>query len=226
MILSIALSKEIVKIPEASGIDYCKNTNTLIVANDEGWYYEITTNGKILSKHKIKKYDFEGVICRKKNLIFAIEDRGLLKINRITNKIKFIQIDEKFKNKKVKILDKKEGIEGIARLNDLYYIAKQSKKSKKSFIAIVKIKNNKAKIVDIIKHKIVDTAGLSFYKNYLYMVSDKKNLLIKYDIDKRKVLKKIKLPKMAQEGITFDNNGFFYIADDNGRVMRYKTSYM
>ena len=58
------------------------------------------------------------------------------------------------------------------------------------------------------------------------MVSDKKNLLIKYNIKKRKIVKKIELPKMAQEGITFDNRGFYYIADDKGRVMRYKTSSM
>jgi len=44
-IISISLSSEIVKIPEASGIDYCKDSNTLVVANDEGWFYEIKTNG-------------------------------------------------------------------------------------------------------------------------------------------------------------------------------------
>jgi len=41
---------QIVKIPEASGIDYCSTSDTLIVANDEGSYYEISKKGKILKE--------------------------------------------------------------------------------------------------------------------------------------------------------------------------------
>ena len=221
----VVSSKEIVKIPEASGIDYCKDSDTLIVANDEGWYYEIRRDGKILSKNRVKKYDLEGVICKKKNFIFAVEDKGLLKVNRETKKSRLIKINPKYNSKKVKLLDKDTGIEGIAKSKeDLYYISKQSKKRESSFIAVVKIKNSRAKIVNIIKHKIVDIAGLTIHNGYLYMVSDKKNILLKYDIKKEKVLEKIKLSKMAQEGIAFDNKGFYYIADDNGRVMRYEIS--
>ena len=61
------MGEKIVKIPEASGISYCSNSDTLIVANDEGSYYEINRKGKILQKVKLGKYDFEGedivVIC-------------------------------------------------------------------------------------------------------------------------------------------------------------------
>ena len=221
LITSIVLSKEIAKIPEASGIDYCKNTNTLIVANDEGWYYEIDTNGKILNKNRAKKYDLEGVVCGKNNFIFAIEDKGVLKLDRKTKKIKLLKINNIFKDKKIKLLDKKNGIEGIAKVNEYYYLAKQSKKAKKSFIAVIKIKNKAIKIKDIIKIKIKDIAGLTYYKNYLYIVSDTNNRLYKYDIKKRKIVKQVKLPKMAQEGVAFDNRGFIYIADDEGRVMKY-----
>ena len=35
-------SHKITNIPEASGISYCKDSNTLMVANDEGTLYEIT----------------------------------------------------------------------------------------------------------------------------------------------------------------------------------------
>ena len=90
IILSIGVSKEIAKIPEASGIDYCKDSDTLIVANDEGWYYEITTDGEILSQNRVKKYDLEGVVCKKRSFMFAVEDRGLLKVNRETKEIKLI----------------------------------------------------------------------------------------------------------------------------------------
>ena len=53
------------------------------------------------------------------------------------------------------------------------------------------------------------------------MVSDKKSLLIQYDLQLKKVIKKEKLQKkFAQEGITFDNNGNLYIADDKGQILK------
>ncbi|SFV56304.1 hypothetical protein MNB_SV-9-121 [hydrothermal vent metagenome] len=224
-LISIAISSEIVKIPEASGVDYCKNSNTLIVANDEGWFYEIKTTGEIINKQQIKKYDLEGVVCNKNNFMFAVEDKGILKVDRKTYKSKLIKIDTTYNGKEIKLLDKDAGIEGIAKVNGYYYLAKQSKKKKTSFIAIIKIKKNRAKIVDIIRHKIIDTAGLTYYKNYLYMVSDKKNKLIKYDIKKRKIIKEIKLEDMAQEGVAFDKDGFIYITDDNGKVIKMNSSF-
>jgi xanthine dehydrogenase molybdopterin-binding subunit B len=57
------VGEKISKIPEASGISYCNSSDTLIVANDEGTYYEINRKGKILQKKKLGKYDLEGVVC-------------------------------------------------------------------------------------------------------------------------------------------------------------------
>ena len=54
------------------------------------------------------------------------------------------------------------------------------------------------------------------------MVSDKEELLIKYDLKKDKVLWSKKLPQFAQEGIAFDKKGFIYFADDNGAVLKYR----
>lgn len=214
-------SSQIVKIPEASGIDYCTNSDTLVVANDEGWYYEISTDGEILDKQKAKKYDLEGVVCEDDYFIFAVEDKGLLKINRKTNKMKLLSFNTKYKQKNIELFDKKAGIEGIAKVGDIYYLSKQSKKKKGSFIVGVKIHNNRVNIVEIIKHKVADTSGLTYYKKSLYMVSDKNDIAIEYNLKKKKIIKKIDLPKSAQEGITFDKEGFFYIADDDGRVLKY-----
>ena len=56
-----AKEKVIAKIPEASGIVYSQKSDTLFVVNDEGKIYEITTNGKLVKKLNIGKYDFEGI---------------------------------------------------------------------------------------------------------------------------------------------------------------------
>ncbi len=214
-------SYTIAKIPEASGIDYCEGSDTLVVTNDEGWLYEIKTNGEIINKKHLGKYDLEGVVCEKKRFVFAAENRGFLLVDRSTNKKKLVKLDSTYQGKKIKILDKSSGIEGITKVGKKYYLAKQAKKKKDSFIAVVKLDRYHTKIVDIIKHKVADTAGLAYHNDSLYLVSDKKDLLIRYDIKKEKIQCKLGLEKFAQEGIAFDASGHVYFADDDGAVLKY-----
>ena len=216
------VGEKISKIPEASGISYCKNSDTLIVANDEGAYYEIDPKGKRVQKVKLGKYDLEGVVCEDEQLIFAVENKGLLLVERKTGKKKKILVDTSYQGKKLNLFSKKNGVEGIAKVDNLVYLAKQSKKKKKSFIAVVKLTPYPGRIVDVIEHGIADTSGLTYHDDYLYMVSDKKDLLIKYDLEKKKIVKKVKLGKGAWEGIAFDHKGYVYLADDDGRVMKYE----
>ena len=213
---------EIVKIPEASGIGYCSSSDTLIVVNDEGSYYEISKKGKILKSVKLGKYDLEGVVCEDEHMIFVREDKGLVIVDRSTGKKKKVIIDTLYQGKKLSLFDKKEGVEGIAKVGNIVYLAKQSKKKKKSFIAVVKLTPYPSRVVDVIEHHIVDTAGLTYHNGYLYMVSDKEDLLIKYDTDKKKIVQKVKLSEGAWEGLAFDTKGYVYLADDDGRVVKYK----
>ncbi len=231
LIIAIALSltacaepvgKKIAKIPEASGISYCNNSDTLVVASDEGSYYEINPQGKIVQKVKLGKYDLEGVVCEDEQFVFAIENKGILIVDRKTGKKKKVHVDTSYQGKKRKLFDKKEGVEGIAKVDNTVYLAKQSKKKKRSFIAVVKLIPYPGRIVDIIEHHIADTAGLTYHNGYLYMVSDKKDKLIKYDLGKKKIVQKVKLGKGAWEGIAFDKKGFVYLADDDGRVVKYE----
>jgi hypothetical protein len=209
-------TNKIATIPEASGISYCNNSNTLIVANDEGAFYEITPKGAIVSQHKLGKYDLEGVVCEEKKLIFAIEGGALLIVDRENLKTKEIKI----KGQDFKI-SKKSGIEGITKIKDLYYLSIQAKKEKDSKLLVLKLGNNYAKVIKTIQHGVIDSAGLEYHNKKLYIVSDKKDKLYIYNLKKSKVSKKIKLPKFAQEGITFDKSSNIYFADDNGAVMRY-----
>jgi len=216
-LLNVLNAKSIAKIPEASGIYFLKESHELIVVNDEGWIYRLKTNGKIIQKKYLGDYDFEGVTHYEENLLIAVEDKNSIFI---VDKKSF-EIIKKVKIKKHKNIkkSKKHGIEAITVLNGEIYLSHQ----KSGLFKIDGLKNKKAKIIKIYKHGYKDIAGLFAKGNILYMISDKKNLLIKYDIKNAKTLKKIKLTKSAQEGICFDNKGNIYIADDNGRILKYKT---
>ncbi len=212
--------KTLVKFPEASGIDYCSDSDTLIVANDEGRYAEIDTQGKILHEASLGKYDLEGVVCEKETLIFAVENKGLLFVDRKTGKSEEITISEEYRGKSLELFNKKAGVEGIAKAGDTLYLAKQSKKKKDSFIAVVQLTRGVSEVVDVIYHDLADTAGLTFYEGYLYMVSDKEDVLMVYHIKKKKIVQKVKLGEGAWEGIAFDDKGDVYLADDDGRVVK------
>ncbi len=214
--------KVIAKIPEASGISYCSSDDTLVVANDEGTYYKISRKGEILQKTMLGDYDLEGVVCEESQMIFALEDKGMLVVDTQTGEKKEIPLDTTYKGKKLSLFGKRSGVEGIAKVGNSIYLAKQSKKKKRSFIAVVRLMPYPSRIVDVIEHRIADTAGLTYHDGYLYMVSDKEDLLIKYDPEKKRIVQKVKLEKGAWEGIAFDAKGFVYLADDEGRIVKHK----
>ena len=236
ILFSLANAKTIATIPEASGICYIEKTDMLIVVNDEGWIYKLSTKGDIKRKFFLGKYDLEGITYDKTNdkLLVAVEGKeSILVLNRASLELeKEIEIKRKFEKVNLLKKSKKAGIEAIAiDENGDIYLSNQSKRTyknklKKNASVVFKIdsiKKKKAKIVEVFNHGYIDIAGLTFHDGFLYMTSDKENLLIKYDIKQNKTIKKIKLPKSAQEGICFDNDGYVYIADDDGAILRYKT---
>ena len=205
MMIGFLNAKVIAKIPEASGISISPKTNTLFVANDEGSIYEIDKKGKILRKKFLGKYDLEGVTCGKKFLYFLDEQNMILKLS-----YEF-KIIKKTKIKDIK-KDKKHGLEGITKYKNGFLISKQSSKS-------LFFVDKKGKVIKKFHIGFKDIAGLDVKGDILYIVSDRNDVLIEYDIKKEKIIKQTKLPKFAQEGIAVGKNNFFF-ADDNGRVLK------
>ncbi len=234
MVVSVLSGKVIAQIDEASGICFVENSKSLVVVNDEGWLYEITKKGKTIRKKYLGDYDLEGVDYDKKTkkLFLAVEGReSILVVDFKTfNIIKELKVKRTYKGIKLLKKSKGAGFEAIAVDNGDIYLSNQSKitykkRLKENASVIVRVSlldKKKLKIKDIYNHTYIDIAGITFHNGFLYMVSDTKNLLIKYDLKNNKTISKIKLPKYAQEGICFDNSGHIYLADDNGRVLRYK----
>lgn len=206
----------IAKIPEASGISYCENSDTLVVANDEGKFYEIDKNGKILNTHLLGKYDLEGVVCEDDRFVFALEVGKILTIERKTLTQNLIPIEGLEK------LKKNNGIEGIAKVGKKFILSSQSKEKDDARLIIITLKSDRAKVEDTIESEIIDSSGLDYKEDKLYVVSDKKDKLYLFDINKEEIIKKIDLPPFAVEGVALDNDGNIWFSDDDGAVLRYK----
>jgi uncharacterized protein YjiK len=220
----------IAEIPEASGITYSSQSDTLFVVNDEGTIYELSKKGQILREKYIGNYNLEGIVVddNKNLLIVAVEGQDdILILSKEDMRVqKEISIQRTFNG--VKVLEKGgDGLEGLALYKNELYLSNQSKNRyptpDSSVIVVIDydLTKKKQKIKRIIDHGYSDIAGLVFYNNTLFMVSDKESLLIQYDVKKDTVMNQIKLSKeSAQEGIAFDATGVLFIADDNGQILR------
>ncbi len=224
LLLGCTESSVIANIPEASGICFSQNSKTLFVVEDEGTIYELSTTGELLRQKRLGDYDLEGVACDDDHnrLLLAQEgEDAILVVSQKKLRLKkSIKIKKRFRGEVILKRDKKYGLEGITIVGESLFLSNQKDPS-----LVLKVpKKDKAKvtILELFKHGHKDVAGLAYHDGYLFMVSDRENLLLKYDIKEKKVVATAKLPNASQEGITFDNDGNLYIADDDGRVLKYR----
>ena len=217
-------SHVLVKIPEASGICFSQTSKTLFVANDEGVVYEISKEGKILRKKRLGDYDLEGVACDDKagKLLFAIEGKdSIMQVSQKKLKVKRVtKIKKEFRQRLILRRDKKNGLEGICLVGDSLYLSNQADPS--ILIRVLNESKKKVPILDVIDHGHTDIAGLTYHDKHLFMVSDSEDLLLKYDLAKKKIVYSVKLPLFAQEGVAFGDEGYIYFANDEGSVLKYK----
>jgi len=224
--------QKIADIPEASGICYSQKRDSLFVVGDEGRVYELSKEGKLLNRAFYPKHNFEGIACDDKRgkLYLAVEgkDNILLLSQKSLKKRDKIKIKREYKGKLILKKDwKRNGLEGITLIKNSIALTNQSKKllPKKDPSVILLIEKNggkKREIKSLIDLRIKDLAGLDYYNEYLYVVSDHEDLLLKYDLKKQKIVSKIKLPPFAQEGVAIDNEKNIYFADDNGHLYKSK----
>ncbi len=231
---------EILNISEPSGICYSSDSNTLFVACDNGFVYEISKNGDIINKKDfgdLKNHDFEGISYDEISGFLFVAVEGSDNVLILDDKLKrrrTINVNREDSSGRVILgKDKENGLEGIAiDQRGEIYLSNQSfnRLPASDASVIIQIDPLSEDIKEVIDPEYLNISGLSFYQDYLYMVSDTKNLLIKYDISNNMVISvtKVKkfdsnLKKAAIEGLAFDNDGNIYFADDkHGKVFKYK----
>ncbi len=229
---------------EPSGIVFHPGRGTLFVVGDEGDICEIHTDGTLVKQNRISRADFEGIACDPSTGLLYIAIEGEEKIIEVDPEdfgvLREFAIDRSFRGALV-LKAGGQGIEAITFLPEsnhpeggTFFVANQgfdlNNKEDQSAIFELEMplrsgsaRDRVAKIVRYFSLGVIDLSGL-FYdekSGHVYVISDAANTL--FEITREgKILQAYAFPGNSQEGIAMDANGFLYIAQDSGGIIKVK----
>ncbi len=224
-------------LKEPSGIIFHPQLNSLFVAGDKGHLTQLSLDGNKLKEKKLQGgANYEGITLDPATglLYLAVEahDRIVEVDPNSFDVLRQIELDRKFEGKEL-INAGNGGVEGIAFIpgpdGGSFLLANQSKEFSgpdPSIIFEVKIDDSAgapvAKIVRYFSLGVTDMSDLYFdaERQQLYVISDTNNLLLITNLA-GEIEQTYALPGETQEGITFDNTGALYIAQDSGSVLKF-----
>ena len=227
-----------------SGICFHKKRNTLFVVFDLGVVCEMKTDGTIVHEKLIMRADFEGITHDPSTglLYVAVErtDQIIELAPETFTVLRKFSIPRTFMGNTL-LKAGGQGIEAITFVPDIhhphrgtFYIANQSYDLEDAedisavFEVEVPLKNNgdtnaDVKILRYFPLGIIDLSGLYFdmVTDHLYVISDSTNTIFEFTRTGT-LLSGFAFPGDNQEGITVDDQGFLYVAQDSGGVLKIK----
>ena len=225
---------EKINIKNLSGIVFHPQRKTLFGVGDEGHIIEFEPDGTLLQQEPVRRgADFEGITCDPATglLYVAVEgDEVILEVEPDNLQVlRDIAIDRVFDGQ-VLLDPKGDGIEGITFVPDgdsamggVFYLVNQSKKlggRDPSIIFKVEIADlagePQAKIVHYFALGVTDLSGIHYDPSarQLIVISDDNDQLSRVSLSGQ-ISHTYRLPGDKQEGVTIDEHGFLYIAQDS-----------
>ena len=229
-------------IVESSGITFHTVRNTIFVVSDEGELHEMRTDGRPVRSKSLQQTDLEGITMNPSTgLLYAVVegDDAILEIAPQTFEItRRFEINREFEGREL-LRKGGMGLEAIAFVpsdshpeGGTFWVGNQSFSLKPNRepsvvceVAVPLSSTNpsppEGKIVSFFPLSIIDISGIAYdsSRHCLIVVSDTTNLLVEVTRDGT-VLRQHLLPGNDQEGITLDSEGFMYIAQENGEVIK------
>jgi uncharacterized protein YjiK len=227
--------------PEPSGICYHPDRNTLFVVSDEGYVAEIKKDGTPVAKYRVKG-DLEGITLDPGSglLYIGVEQEDIIlefdpEKGQVTRRFPISREykgDPNFLQKQIDEYD--NGIESLAFVPDInhpeggvFYVGNQWDPP-----VIMKVRvplkssraaEAEARIIDVLPFKMDDPAGMYYdsVTRLLNIVDDADNIFVEITLEGRLVNQYAFLGD-NQEGICVDDEGYLYIAQDRGGILKVK----
>lgn len=227
--------------PEPSGICYHPTRNTLFVVSDEGEITEIEKDGTPVFRMKLSG-DLEGITVNPESelLYIAVEGEDVIlefdperkEVKRKFPLSREFQGNPAFLQKQVEEYD--NGIESIAFVPDknhpeggTFYIGNQWDPPCVMEVFVPLKSSNaetaEARIIRVLPCKIDDPSAMYYDEKtrLLNIVSDADNILVEMTLEGR-LVKEYAFPGANQEGLARDEEGYLYIAQDSGGIIKIK----
>jgi uncharacterized protein YjiK len=229
------------KIPEPSGICFDPARRVLFVVSDEGWLYEITREGAPISHWRLPG-DLEAVTLDPQTGLLYVVIEGedvILEFDRDRGEIsrrfpinRSFRGDPDFLQKQTRAYD--NGVECLVFVPDgnspeggVFYAGNQWDPPMMMELA-VPIRTSwapeaEARIVRVLPCRIDDPAGVYYdpRTRLLNVVSDADNILYEVTLQGR-IVRRFAFPGNDQEGLARDDQGYLYIAQDSGGIIKIK----
>ncbi len=229
-------------IAEPSGLTFHPDRKSIFVVSDEGELHEMRRDGRPVRSQSLNQTDLEGITMNPSTgLLYAVVegDDAILEISPQTFEItRRFGINRGFEGREL-LKKGGMGLEAIAFVSDdshpeggTFWVGNQSFSLKPnrepSIVCQVVLPLSSTNptppegtIVSFFPLSIIDISGLAYdsSRNCLIVVSDTTNLLVEVTRDGN-VLRQHLLPGNDQEGIALDDQGFMYIAQENGEVIK------
>jgi len=223
-----------------SGIVYHQERRSLFVVGDRGDICEITRDGDVIKRKKIRNADFEGITYNPSSglLYIAVEgEENIIEIDPADFRVlREYSIDRAFKGTTV-LKAGGDGVEAITFVPNshrpeggTFYIANQGfdLEDTEDPSAIFELhlplqgrsSGGRARIIRGISFNAIDLSGLSYDRlnGRLYAISGVWNTLFEITME-GVILETYTLPGDNQEGIAVDERGILYIAQDSGGIV-------
>ena len=228
-------------LAEPSGIDYHRQRDTLFVVSDDGVIAEMKKDGTPVAKYNVEG-DLEAVaIVPETGLVYVAAEGEdvVLEFDPVRGKVtrrfpinRAFEGDPNFLKKMTDEFD--NGIEAMAFVPDpehpeggTFYIGNQWEPSVLMEV-LVPLKSSRtyeaeARIIRVLPFKMDDPAAMYYdpETQLLNVVSDADNILVEITLD-GKLVRQYAFLGNDQEGICPDDEGYLYIAQDTGEIIKVK----
>ena len=228
---------------EPSGVVFHPQRGTLFVIGDEGDIAEFQPDGALIKQGKVEEKDFEGITCDPSTGLLYIVTESKAKVVEIHpenfNAIREFTIAPTFEEKTM-LAPEKNKVEAITFVSNsnhpqggTFYLAKPDEELNPDGAASIifeveiplkndSVANPTGRIISYFPLKVPDLSGLHYdaTSDNLYVISDQTNAFFEVKKDGA-ILTSYALPGDDQEGITVDSQGFLYIVQDSGGIIKF-----
>lgn len=227
-------------IPEPSGICYHPLRKTLFVVSDEGEVVEMQTDGTPVLRQKVPG-DLEGVTVNPETGLLYIVKEGddvILEFDPEKKKVlRTFPLNRSY-NGNPEYIQKQEGYDN--GIESIQFILDENHSEGGTFYlgnqwdppcvmeVLVPLKSCQEKVCEahilrVLPLKMDDPAAMHFdsRSGLLNIVSDADNILVEIDLS-GKIIREYAFLGDNQEGITIDEEGYLYIAQDSGGIIKVK----